>query len=241
MDGIGGRAAAASPVAPRGAPRAVVFDCDGVLLASNRLKAAVFREVLDAAGFDPRDVARFSRFQVANFGMSRYRLFDALLAWDDLLIRPATDRDRLAADYGARVRGRYVRCASTPGMREVVGGLHARGLPLFVVSGSDGEELRGVLAERGLAPLFQAIHGSPATKIENLALVAAALGTAPPLADVWFIGDAEADLRAADAVGARFVYADHFSTAKPRMRALAAEHGFPTLRDLRGLPALLNA
>ncbi|SHI33865.1 Phosphoglycolate phosphatase, HAD superfamily [Roseomonas rosea] len=220
---------------------AVVFDCDGVLLVSNTLKVAVFREALAEKGFHPDDIARFSRYQVANFGTSRYRLFEHFLSWSDLKIRPDADRDALVEAYARLLRSRYTRCASTPGMREVLDGLIARGVPLFVVSGSDGTELREVFAERGLAGRFRAIHGSPATKTENLKLVAEELGSALPLEDVWFIGDAEADFKAAQAVGARFVYADHFSTAKPRMRALAAEHGFPTIRDLRGLPALLDA
>jgi phosphoglycolate phosphatase-like HAD superfamily hydrolase len=187
-------------------------------------------------------VARFSRYQTANFGTSRYRLFEHFLTWEDLKIRPeGADRDALVAGYARLLRGRYVRAASTPGMAAVLDGLAARGLPLFVVSGSDGAELREVFAERGLARRFRAIHGSPATKAENLRLVAKELGRDEPLDDVWFIGDAEADWKAAREVGARFAYMDHFSTAKPRMRALAAEHGFPTLRDLRGLPALLDA
>ncbi|WP_458095615.1 HAD family hydrolase [Roseomonas sp. WA12] len=226
----------------RKAVAAVVFDCDGVLLVSNTLKVQVFREALAEHGFHPEDIARFSRYQTANFGTSRYRLFEHFLTWDDLKTRPAgVDRDVLVSTYAQLLRGRYTRCASTPAMREVLDGLSARGLPLFVVSGSDGAELREVFAERGLAGRFRAIHGSPATKAENLKLVAGELGRDLPLRDVWFVGDAEADFTAAEAVGARFAYADHFSTAKSRMRALAAEHGFPVIRDLRGLPALLDA
>ena len=226
----------------RKAVAAVVFDCDGVLLVSNTLKVQVFREALGEHGFHPEDIARFSRYQTANFGTSRYRLFEHFLTWDDLKTRPeGVERDVLVGTYARLLRGRYTRCATTPGMREVLDGLAARGLPLFVVSGSDGAELREVFAERGLAGRFRAIHGSPATKAENLKLVAGDLGRELPLREVWFVGDAEADFTAAEAVGARFAYADHFSTAKPRMRALAAEHGFPVIRDLRGLPALLDA
>lgn len=215
--------------------QAVVFDCDGVLLASNRLKTAIFQQVLGAAGFSAGDVRRFSTFQQANFGMSRYRLFEAFLAWPELRPRPATTRDMLCDAYGQALYSRYVRCPSTPGMLDVIRGLADAGMPLYVVSGSDGAELNSVFAERGLARWFRAIHGSPATKADNLALVATHLGIEAPMQDVVFVGDAEADWKAAAATGCRFVYADHFSTAKPRMRALAAEVGFPRIRDLREL------
>lgn len=138
-------------------PCAIVFDCDGVLLASNRLKTAIFQGVLREAGFAEADITRFATFQRANFGMSRYRLFDALQAWPDLMQRPDTCRETLCATYGQALYGRYVRCRSTPGMLGVVRTLHAAGTPLFVVSGSEGAELQEVFRERGLAPWFRAI------------------------------------------------------------------------------------
>jgi phosphoglycolate phosphatase-like HAD superfamily hydrolase len=222
------------------APAAVIFDCDGVLLDSNTLKVALFREVVAAAGFAPADVARFSAFQAANFGMSRYRLFEALLGWEELVARPVVTQPELVAAYATLLRGRYVTCPATPAMREVVGGIAAE---RFVVSGSDEAELREVLAERGDAALFRTILGSPVTKERNIALVLADLDTRHPglpRDQVVFVGDAEADWRGASAHGIRFVYMDGFSTAQGRMRALAAEHGFPRIEDLRGLPALLG-
>jgi phosphoglycolate phosphatase-like HAD superfamily hydrolase len=223
-------------------PAAVVFDCDGVLLDSNELKSSCFREVLEAAGFTPSDVARFSAFQRANFGTSRYRLFETLLTWD-LAVRPRVDHAGLLAAYAGLLRGRYVTTPATPGMRDVVAGLAAR-LPLYIVSGSDEAELREVLGERGDAPPFRKILGSPTPKPDNLAQVLADLaahdGVTDP-ASVLFIGDAEADFKAAESLGTSFVYMDRFSTAQPRMRELAAVHGFPLIDDLRGLSAVLRA
>lgn len=220
---------------------AVVFDCDGVLLDSNELKSACFRQVLEASGFAAADVARFVTFQRANFGTSRYRLFEALLSWE-LTDAPAMDHAALLAAYAGLLRGQYVTTPATPGMREVVGALGAR-LPLYIVSGSDQAELREVLAERGDAAPFRMVLGSPTPKAENLAHVLADLSARDGVAEpgrVCFVGDAEADFNAARALGTRFVYMDDFSTAQPRMRELAALHGFPVIRTLRDLPAALH-
>lgn len=222
-------------------PAAVVFDCDGVLLDSNELKSACFREVLETAGFAAEDVARFVTYQRANFGTSRYRLFETLLGWE-LQLRPPIDHAALLAAYAGLLRGRYVTTPATPGMREVVGALAAR-MPLYVVSGSDEAELRGVLAERGDAVHFRTVLGSPTPKADNLAQVLGELATRDGVTepeDVVFVGDAEADFKAARLLGTRFVYMDHFSTAQARMRQLAAEHGFPVITDLRGLMAALG-
>lgn len=221
---------------PRPGLTAIVFDCDGVLLDSNELKTACFREVLEAGGYDAGDIARFVEFQRASFGLSRYRLFEALLGWE-LAVRPPLDRDQLLARYAEALGGRYVACAATPGMRGVVAAL-AADVPVYIVSGSDQAELRGVMAERGDAPMFRMILGSPTNKFDNLGLVLEDLGGADP-AGLVFVGDAEADMTAARKAGMGFVYMDGFSAAQPRMRALAAEHGFPLIDDLRGLETAL--
>lgn len=219
--------------------RAVVFDCDGVLLDSNRLKIECFREVLDAAGFDPADVSKFSTFQTQNFGLSRYRLFDRLLEWP-LVVRPPVTQADLAAMYSAAVSDRYALCDTTEGMWPVITELAAQ-VPLYVVSGSDEAELRRVLAKRGQAAPFRIILGSPATKDENLRTVLEDLAGQAQAGDVVFVGDAEADWRAASTAGVRFVYMDRYSTVQARMRILAAEHSFPQIHTLAGLTRLTGA
>ena len=227
---------------PAHVPAAVVFDCDGVLLDSNEMKSACFVDVVQSAGFAAADVARFSAFQRANFGTSRYRLFEELLSWD-LAMRPTLDHAGLVTAYADRLRGRYVTVPATPGMREVVAALATR-TALYIVSGSDQAELREVLAERGDAAPFRLVLGSPASKPDNLALVLADLaardGVTNP-ASVVFVGDAEADFKAAQSLGVGFVYMDRYSTAQARMRGLAELHNLPLIADLHGLSAALEA
>lgn len=228
-------------MAPPVSPVAIVFDCDGVLLDSNTLKTACFVEVLQASGFGPADIEAFVVFQRANFGLSRFRLFEALLTWE-LATRPVVTQAMLLDSYSQAVRARYAFCAPTPGMRAVVADL-ARRTPLFVVSGSAEGELREVLAERQEAGFFRAIYGSPATKQENLRLVLAELEARDAALDrqsVLFVGDAEADFRAAVDAGLHFVYMDRYSTAQARMRGLASEHGLSTIDTLLDLPRLIG-
>jgi phosphoglycolate phosphatase-like HAD superfamily hydrolase len=226
---------------PVPAPGAVVFDCDGVLLDSNTLKVELFRETVEQTGFAPADVERFSAYQAANFGTSRFALFEELLSWD-LEVRPDIDRDALVDHYASLLGTRYAKAPETSGMRDAVTALGAR-VPLYVVSGSAQEELRGVFRERGDLGMFVDVLGSPTRKSDNLQTVVNALAVGPaPLAanDVVFVGDAEADLKAAATCGVRFVYMDGYSTVQPRMRALAQQQRFPMIADLRELPTLLS-
>jgi len=219
----------------------VVFDCDGVLLVSNKLKTRIFASAALAAGFDSIDAIRFGKHVAGNFGTSRYRLFETLLGWDDVVVRPDTDVDALVTLYADRLYDEYVRCPTTPGMIGILRDLRDAGVRMFVVSGSDQAELRRMFAERELDGFFEGIFGSPTAKTDNLIAVAEGLGIGAPADDALvFIGDAEADYKAARAIGARFVYMDHFSTAKDRMRALQGEQGFERIRDLRPLPRMLG-
>lgn len=217
----------------------LIFDCDGVLLVSNRLKTRLFAATASAAGFSDADVVWFGRHVAANFGTSRYRLFETLLNKPDLSVRPAATVESLTSAYAERLASDYVRSPTTPGMVAILSGLQQAGHRMFVVSGSDEEELRALMRTRGFDRFFAGIYGSPRAKADNLRDLLGRESThhASPV----FVGDAVADFEAARSVGATFVYMSHFSTAKSRMEQLRAVNGFASVRDLRELPALLAA
>lgn len=214
----------------------VVFDCDGVLLDSNAFKTQAFAEVLREAGYPEPEIEAFVRFQRANFGLSRYRLFEALLEGRFGPKRPVA-LDALLAAYGRRCRAGYLEQAETPGMRAALSRAGAGGRPLYIVSGSDETELRQVLARRELAPEFAAIYGSPATKPENLARVRrhhAFLGSSAG-ARILFVGDAVADMEAAERQGADFLFMARFSTVRETLEPRARAAGWPVIEDLTEL------
>lgn len=214
----------------------VVFDCDGVLLDSNNLKTVVFQKVLAHHGFEADEIARFRDYQVRNFGVSRYRLFDAVVEGRFGEARDVS-LERLLEDFGRLCRTGYLEQPETAGMREALARAGADGRPLYVVSGSDEAELRDVLHQRRLAASFSNIYGSPATKIENLDRVRAhrrAQG-APEGERMLFVGDAEADMLAATAAGADFVFMAGYSTVRPSLEPQARAGGCVVIEDLRYL------
>jgi len=178
----------------------IVFDCDGVLLDSNRVKTDAFRTV--ASQFGDQAADELVRFHVANGGVSRYRKFEHLLG--GILGRATTEAEvqRLAGEYGKCVFEELLRCpVATELSRLRAESSHATWM---VVSGGAEFELRKVFAERGLAELFDGgIHGSPATKDEILGrqIESGAL-TLPGL----FLGDSRYDHEAAIRAGLDFIF-----------------------------------
>ena len=57
--------------------KAVIFDCDGVILDSNNFKTKLFKDVL--GDYPSDEVESFSDFQKKSFGLSRYKLFEIFL------------------------------------------------------------------------------------------------------------------------------------------------------------------
>lgn len=109
--------------------------------------------------------------------------------------------------------------------------------PLYVVSGSDESELRDVFAERSLIASFAAVYGSPATKVENIDRVRAhrRQNGGHDAERMLFVGDAEADMKAAEQGGADFVFVARYSTVREQMLAKSAERGHRIIEDLSGL------
>ncbi|WP_456391148.1 HAD family hydrolase [Profundibacter sp.] len=187
-------------------PLAVIFDCDGVILQSNRLKSDAFGEVLE--GYDPQQVADFVGWHKATGGVSRFHKF-ARFFRD---IRGAQDWEALTeaacAGFGMRVFEGLKRCETIPGFEAFVAGLRSRDMPLAVNTGGAEDEVREVFAARGFAQDFAHIFGSPNTKKHNMQKLCD-LGLA--VSGAAYLGDSELDFKLAQMFDLQFFYIAHES------------------------------
>jgi len=186
----------------RGKVQAWVFDCDGVLLDTVKAKVASFRRWVPEEHAHRRD--EFNRYNLAAFGQSRrvqLRYF-----YETMLGRSITPEFfEGEVERFAGINLKTVRQAGwLPGSREFIRQEHARGLPLYVVSGTPEPELRDLLRYHGVSELFRGIIGSPTMKVVGLRGIVAALGVPP--SSVWFVGDATHDYESAREAGTGFVY-----------------------------------
>jgi phosphoglycolate phosphatase-like HAD superfamily hydrolase len=214
----------------------IVFDCDGVLLDSNDFKTAIFRAVLIENGFAADEVDRFVEYQKMNFGVSRYCLFEMAINGEFGAVHDVP-LETLLSEFGVRCRQAYLEQAETQGMREALQRANRRGRVLYVVSGSDEGELREVLDVRGLSHYFAMIYGSPKTKVDNLRKVwshrQATSGIEPRR--VLFIGESEADLKAAVSAGADFMFMAAYSAVRGVLESKIRDLGHAIIEDLREL------
>ena len=178
----------------------LIFDCDGVLLDSNGLKAdAFYRSVLE---FGEGKAQAFREYHLENGGVSRFEKFRHFFS----AIHPTADPEpeRYMERYAALVREGYRTCPVTEGTLPLLETLE--NVPKYVVSGSEQQELREVLDERGLARFFREIYGSPATKIHN---VEAHIPYRSK--KVLFFGDARTDALCARRFGFDFAFVSGYT------------------------------
>lgn len=198
-------ASVASKVPALSSYATLVFDCDGVLLDSNRVKTAAFRQVTLVYGHDVAET--FVDYHVRNGGVSRYKKFEHLFS--SLLQRPPApgEMESMLEAYALAVREGLLSCPQVEGLQRL-----RHHLPMtrwLVVSGGDQAELRSVFAARGLAPLFDGgIHGSPIAKDAILAREIEQGGIRRP---ALFIGDSRFDHVCAREAGLDFVFVSRWS------------------------------
>jgi len=210
----------------------LVFDCDGVVLDSNRIKTEAFRVAAMPWGAAAADA--LVAYHVAHGGVSRHVKFRHFLdrIVPDLGARNATGAglDDLLTTYAGAVRDGLASCAVAEGLADLrTATADARWL---IVSGGDQTELRAVFAARGLDRLFDGgIFGSPDDKDTILAReLAAGTITRPAL----FLGDSRYDHVAARRAGLDFVFVSGWSEMAG-WHAYLRDHTLPQITAVRDL------
>lgn len=185
-----------------------VFDCDGVILNSNKIKTEAFYQTALAYG-EPA-AQDLVRYHVENGGVSRYKKFKYFL---DEVVPNLTNKvfglslEALLENYAKMVLDGLLNCELAKGLEDL-----RKKTPeanWLIVSGGDQAELNEVFSKRKLSHLFDGgIYGSPDTKDEILNReIDNGNITLPAL----FLGDSKYDYQAATRANLDFVFLSGWS------------------------------
>lgn len=214
-------------------PAAVLLDCDGVLVDSERITSRVFAELLTEIGLphtQPEVLARFTGHSMAECQAIAEELNGgrplAVHLGDALL-------ERARAAYAAEL-------TPVPGVVALLDLLDALGIPYCVASNGDHEKMDATLGVTGLRERFAGKRFSArdvgrAKPAPDLFLhAAAAMGAAP--ADCVVIEDSPLGVQGGAAAGMTvYGYAELIDERRLREAGAAV-----TFTDMRDLPALLG-
>lgn len=203
----------------------VIFDFDGVILESVKVKTDAFKELF-------RDYPQHQEAIVAyhenNLGISRYHKF----AWiyQELLgtmLSPSEEK-RLGQQFSDIVLEKLLACPFVPGTIELLEELKRLRIPAFIASGTPQGELEWLVQRRGLASYFQEVWGSPAEKPEIIERLIAQYEL--DRNHLYFIGDGLSDYIATKATGIQFI-----GRKTPMSDMCWETYQVPWVHDLRGL------
>lgn len=208
---------------------AFIFDCDGVVFDSNKLKSDAFFEVLNDLGFADSVKKEFIDYHQSNGGVSRYVKFEYLIV---NILNKEFDRGLyldLLGEYSAKCVHLYGQAQFVPGIEKF---LASTQVPMSVASGSDESELNLVFKSRGIDKYFDLILGSPKTKKQCVGQIVENLKTS---SRVVLFGDSYADYSAAKEAGCEFVFVSQFSEAREHMMRVCTENNCSVIYNFEEL------
>lgn len=142
--------------------QAIIFDFDGVVAESGKIKTQAFANLYQSYGEDI--VAKVVGFHTQNGGISRYHKFRYFQ--EHYLNKPPlteVEEKQLDIRFSELVVEAVIAAKAVPGATELIQ-QQAKKIPLFVASGTPESELKIIVERRGLSTYFKEVRGSPASK-----------------------------------------------------------------------------
>ena len=207
-----------------------VFDCDGVLIDSNKLKSLSFAKTLQA--YPKNLIEDFLEYNSLHGGVSRYIKFDyffnKMLGMRDYKneLNSALKRFSMISNHMINERAELI-----PGIIDFLSELSSKDKKTYVCSGSDQQDLRKILANKGIDKFFNGIYGSPRTKSEILANI---LTNEDNQDRGVFFGDALSDYEAATSFKMDFIFVS-FNSDWFNGKKISQSHGFKTISSFKDI------
>ncbi|HBR69556.1 MAG TPA: HAD family hydrolase [Rhodospirillaceae bacterium] len=192
-------------------PKAVFFDWDGTLADSFLFLRGAHSHVRNALGLSDLTAEQFDGY----FGMPREVLYREIYG----------DEMELAKQiFEAYVRENHTQLEPLPGAGELLTAVAGHGITMGAVSNKKGDFIRDEIAHFGWQGHFASVVGAgeaardkPAPDPLLLAIERASLKL--PLADIWYVGDTETDLRCSQEAGCVSVFIQHKESDKALIEA----------------------
>ena len=179
----------------------IIFDCDGVILDSNKIKTDAFIKLFE--NYPNSKIRQLINYHKKYGGVSRYKKISYF--YNVLLKKNISEIDinLLAKKYSEISLDKLKKSNFIPGLLDLLIFLKKNKKNIFVVSGSDEKDLKKILYHKKINQYFNNIKGSPKNKSDNL------IELMPELTErkkSVYIGDSEYDFKVSKKLGFEFIF-----------------------------------
>ena len=141
--------------------KTIIFDCDGVVLNSNKIKSDAFYKV--ALPYGKENAIKLLKYHISNGGISRYKKFQYFQK--EILRDSLINIDALLEEYSKISNAELRKCEVCSCLMDLKN--KYRKNKWMVVSGGDEKEIKEVFKKRDIINFFErGIYGSPKSKDE---------------------------------------------------------------------------
>ena len=205
----------------------LIFDCDGVILNSNKIKTTAFYNAALPYGEDAAEA--LVKYHKKHGGISRYAKFEYFLEEILGLEVELKKINNLLSVFASEIQEELILCQISPGLEEVRKNSNSNWL---VVSGSYQKELRCIFSERNLTVNFNCgIFGSPETKE---VILSREIDKGNIKFPALFIADSKYDYQVTKATNIDFVFAYDWSEVND-WREYCDENDLKVIKNLAQL------
>ncbi|TPV55122.1 HAD family hydrolase [Aestuariibacter sp. GS-14] len=183
----------------------IAFDCDGIILDSNKVKTNAFYNA--TVTFSKEAAIAIRDYHVANGGISRFKKFEWVINQYLSHLDFNDTYNKLLDNYAAEVAQGLSTCKVNPSLPLLKA--HTPHAKWMVVSGGAQSELRELFKERKLDHLFpNGIFGSPDSKD---IIFERELSNSNISGKALFIGDSKYDFQSSTNAGLDFVFVSEWT------------------------------
>lgn len=208
--------------------KTLIFDCDGVILNSNRVKTQAFYSASKKYGEESAQA--LVDYHVNNGGISRFKKFEYLFT--NILKRSFTEDEleEVLNHYAEIVKHALLNCEVADGIKQLR--QFSQESKWLVASGGAQSELREVFRERDLDTYFDGgVFGSPASKDDIIQKQLADNNIELP---ALFIGDSRYDHVVASKFQLDFIFITGWSEFA-QLNSYAEEYGLLKVEKIEEL------
>lgn len=185
--------------------KVIVFDFDGTLIDSNRLKYNAYFELFPK---DRLHSQAIERVLATKYEESRFSILAEILHGLESIAVPLLreqELNELAIRYNDLVVSGAKTCPEMPGAEESIKQL-SRQFRLYVSSTTPDAPLKEIIEYRGWTGYFVGIFGYPHKKAETLQMIKKQEGI--DSSELIVVGDGESDRKSAEENRCRFIHVD---------------------------------